>query len=138
MLLELVNPIAPARIDSARCASIRARSSAPASSSKARSPIAHVRRAECPTLAAKLMPLGSRSTASRYWGKVSKLQSIPAASAAGSMSSARSRLRTTSARWSGRTGASVKPQLPITADVTPCQHELLPEASQKTWASMCV
>ncbi len=42
------------------------------------------------------------------------------------MSSARSRLRTTSARSADRTGASVKPQLPITAVVTPCQHELVP------------
>ena len=40
------------------------------------------------------------------------------------MSSARSRLRTTRCRWSARTGARVKPQLPITAEVTPCQHEL--------------
>ena len=109
-----------------------------ASSSKARSPMAQVRRAEWPTLAAKLMPLASRSTASRYSGKVSKLQSMPAASAAGSMSSARSRLRTTRARWSARTGARVKPQLPMTAVVTPCQHELDPVASQNTWASMWV
>ena len=100
--------------------------------------MAQVRRAEWPMLAAKLIPLGRRSTASRYSGKVSKLQSMPAASAAGSMSSARSRLRTTKARWSDRTGARVKPQLPITADVTPCQQELLPVASQKTWASMWV
>ena len=32
----------------------------------------------------------------------------------------------------------MKPQLPITAEVTPCQHELAPEASQNTWASMWV
>ena len=37
-----------------------------------------------------------------------------------------------------RTGARVKPQLPMTAEVTPCQHELEPVASQKTWASMWV
>ncbi len=137
-LLELENPMAPARSDSARWVSISARSSSPASSTNARSPMAHVRSAEWPTWAAKLMPLGRRSTASRYCGNVSKLQSMPAASAAGSMSSARSRLRTTRARSPGRTGARVKPQLPITADVTPCQHELLPDASQNTWASMCV
>ena len=100
--------------------------------------MAQVRRAEWPTLAAKLIPLGRRSTASRYSGKVSKLQSMPAARAAGSMSSARSRLRTTRARCLGRTGARVKPQLPITAEVTPCQHELDPVASQNTWASMWV
>ena len=60
------------------------------------------------------------------------------ASAAGSMSSARSRLRTTSARASSRTGARVKPQLPMTAVVTPCQHEFAPCGSQKTWASRWV
>ncbi len=60
------------------------------------------------------------------------------ASAAGSMSSARSRLRTTSARASSRTGASVNPQLPITAVVTPCQHEFAPCGSQNTWASRWV
>ena len=59
-------------------------------------------------------------------------------SATGSMSSARSRLRTTSARASSRTGASVNPQLPITAVVTPCQHEFAPCGSQNTWASMWV
>ena len=37
-----------------------------------------------------------------------------------------------------RTGASVKPQLPMTTLVTPCQHEQVPSGSQKTWASMCV
>ncbi len=52
------------------------------------------------------------------------------------MSSARSRLRTTSSRWSELTGARVKPQLPMTADVTPCQHEFEPVASQNTWASI--
>ena len=100
--------------------------------------MAQVRRAECPTWAAKLIPLGSRSTASRYSGNVSKHQSMPAARAAGSMSSARSRLRTTSERWAVRTGARVNPQLPMTADVTPWKHELDPVASQKTWASMWV
>ena len=43
------------------------------------------------------MPLGSRSSASRYSGKVSQVQSMPAAMASAEMSSARSRLRTT--RW---------------------------------------
>ncbi len=78
------------------------------------------------------------STASRYSGKVSQLQSMPSASAAGSMSSARSRLRTTRARSASRTGARVNPQLPITAVVTPCQHELAPSGSQNTWASRWV
>ena len=137
-LRDVENPIAPARIESASCPRISFRSSSVASSVNARSPIAQVRSAEWPMLAAKLIPFGNRSTASRYSGNVSNVHSMPAASAAGSMSSARSRLRTTSGRSPGRTGASVNPQLPITAVVTPCQHELLPDASQNTCASMCV
>ena len=35
-------------------------------------------------------------------------------------------------------GASVNPQWPMTTVVTPCQHEHVPSASQKTCASMCV
>ena len=66
----------------------------------------------------------------------SSIRATPAPT--GSMSSARSRLRTTSARASSRTGASVNPQLPITAVVTPCQHEFAPCGSQNTWASMWV
>ena len=38
----------------------------------------------------------------------------------------------------GRDGASVNPQLPITAVVTPCQHDDVPSGSQNIWASMCV
>ncbi len=137
-LRDVENPIAPARIASSRWRAMRSRSSASAVSSKARSPIAQVRRAEWPTLAAKLMAFGRPSTASRYSAKDSNDQSMPSASAVGSMSSARSRLRTTSARSADRTGASVNPQFPITAVVTPCQHELLPDGSQNTWASMWV
>src|SRR6478735_10048365 len=84
------------------------------------------------------MPFGSRSIASRYPAKSVQVHSIPAASAAGAMSSARSRLRTTSSCASSRVGASVKPQCPMTTVVTPCQHEFVPSSSQNTWASMCV
>jgi hypothetical protein len=91
-----------------------------------------------PDVGGEVDALGQAVDGVEVLGNVSKLQSIPSARATGSMSSARSRLRTTRARSSERTGASVKPQLPMTADVTPCQHELLPEASQKTWASMWV
>ncbi len=42
------------------------------------------------------------------------------------MSSARSRLRTNNGLCSAEPGAMVKPQFPMTAVVTPCQHELAP------------
>ena len=75
---------------------------------------------------------------SRYSEKVSHCQSMPSAMASAAMSSARSRLRTTRCRSSHRLGASVKPQLPITTLVTPCQQEQVPSGSQQTCASMCV
>ena len=74
---DVENPIAPARNDSSSWRHMSSRSSSLAWSVNARSPMAQVRRAEWPTLAAKLMPFGRRSTASRYSGNVSKLQSIP-------------------------------------------------------------
>ncbi len=58
--------------------------------------------------------------------------------ASGEMSSARSRLAITRSFSSGLHGARVKPQLPITTLVTPCQHEQVPSGSQETWASMWV
>ncbi len=58
--------------------------------------------------------------------------------ASAAMSSARSRFLTTRCRSALAQGASVKPQLPITTLVTPCQHEQVPSGSQKTWASMWV
>ena len=58
--------------------------------------------------------------------------------ASAEMSSARSRLRTTRCRSSDRTGAKVKPQLPMTAVVTPWKHELSPNGSHAIWASMWV
>ena len=42
------------------------------------------------------------------------------------------------ARSSGRHGANVTPQLPITTDVTPCQHDDVPIGSQASCASRWV
>src|SRR5262249_12562850 len=70
--------------------------------------------------------------------KVVQLQRMPAAIAEAEMSSARSRLRTTMALSASAQGASVKPQLPITTLVIPCQHDDVPIGSQKICASMCV
>src|SRR6266851_3191756 len=84
------------------------------------------------------MPLGNRSTLSRYCGNVSHDHLIPACIASGEISSARSRFRITSSLSFSAHGASENPQLPITTEVTPCQHEHVPSASQKTCASICV
>ena len=63
---------------------------------------------------------------------------MPCDSADSGISSASWRLSTTYLCLPGNDGASVKPQLPITTEVTPCQHELLPSGSQNSWASMWV
>ena len=38
-------------------------------------------------------------------------------------------------RCSGRHGATVKPQLPMTTVVTPCHGDGLADGSQKSWQS---
>src|SRR5215470_10920473 len=63
---------------------------------------------------------------------------MPASIAARGMSSARWRLRTTRCLFSSAQGARVKPQLPITTLVMPCQHDDVPSGSQKICASMWV
>ena len=84
------------------------------------------------------MAFGARSTASRYSGKVSQLHSMPAARAAGGDVLGPLEVAHDERPRVGRAGARVKPQLPMTTVVTPCQHELVPSGSQKTWASMWV
>jgi hypothetical protein len=74
----------------------------------------------------------------RYSGKLSHVQSMPAAIASVGMSSTADRQRAYQSRSSGLQGASAKPQLLMTTEVTPCQHEQLPSGSQATWASMWV
>ena len=56
----------------------------------------------------------------------------------GGMSSARCRLRTTMCLFASAQGAKVKPQLPITTLVMPCQQDEVPRGSQKICASMWV
>src|SRR5262252_4828531 len=84
------------------------------------------------------MPFGQRATASRYCAYVSHVHSMPARIASAGMSSARSRFFTTRCFSSGRHGARVNPQLPMTTLVTPCQHEHVPSGSHATCASMWV
>src|SRR5262249_35992280 len=73
-----------------------------------------------------------------YSRNVVQFQLIAASIALRLMSSARSMLFTIRSRCFDLPGASVKPQLPMTTVVTPCQQEQLPSGSQNTWASMCV
>jgi hypothetical protein len=73
-----------------------------------------------------------------YSRKVVHCQRTAAAIAFAEISSARMMLLRIMSLCSAEPGASEKPQLPMTAVVTPCQHEQLPIGSQNTWASMCV
>ena len=69
------------------------------------------------------MMRGWPSIASRYSGKVSQLQVIPADMAMAGMSSTASIRSINQSRSLGRTGAKPTPQLPITTVVTPFQQE---------------
>jgi hypothetical protein len=58
--------------------------------------------------------------------------------ASAGMSSTDSIMRARVSRSSGLQGANVTPQLPITAVVTPCQHDTVPTGSQASCASRWV
>ena len=94
-----------------------------------------MRNAVWPIIAATLSRIGVRSIASRYSGNVSNDQSMPAVSASTDMPSTFSSVRAITPRSSGRVGAIVNPQLPITTDVTPCQHDGVRSPSHVTCAS---
>jgi hypothetical protein len=85
-----------------------------------------------------LIAFGSLPTTSRYSLNVVQFQRTAAPIASAEMSSARMMFERIMSRCSAEPGARVKPQLPMTAVVTPCQHEQLPSGSQNTCASMCV
>ena len=118
---------------------IAATSSSPAGSSlRLRSPIAWYRTAQCPTIPPAFTPLGIRSTLARYSPYVCQSQGSPLRIAAAGMSSTDSIISARYARSSGRHGANVTPQFPITTVVTPCQHDGLPIGSHASCASRCV
>ena len=83
----------------------------------------------------KLSTVPRRRIDSRYSGKVSKSQAMPASRVAGSMSSTFSSVPTTMSWCSGRVGAMAKPQLPATTVVTPWNDDGLSAGSQNTCAS---
>ena len=84
---EVETPTAPARSASWMSRVMARISSSVASSVSARRPMTYMRSAECPTYIAWLRAFGRRSTAARYSGNVSQVQSMPAAMAAAGMSS---------------------------------------------------
>ncbi len=71
----------------------------------------------------------------KYSGTVSKSQRVPARSTSIAMPSTCVRLRMISSRSAARHGAIVKPQLPITAVVTPRAGEGEASGSQVSCAS---
>src|SRR5262249_59039764 len=85
-----------------------------------------------------LRPWGGDGGVWKNWGWVAHRHSMPASIASAEMSSARWRLRMTRARSALAQGARVKPQLPMTTLVMPCQQDDVPSGSQNTWPSMSV
>ena len=93
------------------------------------------RSVEWPTKAPTFRRLRRPSSAARYSGNVSKHQSIPSSSDSIDMPSTFSNVRTTVSRCSGWVGAMLKPQLPITTLVIPCQLDGVRSPSQRICAS---
>ena len=134
---DVANPIAPASMAPRTIDFISAISSAVAARSVAASPITHRRTGVWPIRTPTLMATPRVSMASRNSGNVwnGQLVPSPASSAATLMPSTFSRVRTIRFRCAGRVGATPKPQLPITAVVTPCHGEILNMRSHMTCAS---
>ncbi len=82
-----------------------------------------------------LMPLGNLSIDDKYSPYVSQSQRMPVMIDLAGMSSTDSIRRARNSRSSGLQGAKVTPQLPITTEVTPCQHGDVASGSQEICAS---
>ncbi len=135
MLVVDEKPMAPSAIARRTSAAIRSSSSAVAARSHAASPMTNWRTAEWPISGATLTASGRRSSVSRYSRNVSNSQRMPFSIASSDMPSTYSSIFISVRRSSGRHGATVKPQLPVTMVVTPCQevHDAL--GSHVSWAS---
>jgi len=75
------------------------------------------------------------SIALRYSSKVCHVHGSTALSERTGRSSTQQNVASMASRCSGRSGASVRPQLPISAVVTPCQTEDVQSRSQNGCAS---
>ena len=128
-------PMAPSAIARRTSAPMRPSSSSVASRVHAASPMTNWRTAEWPMSGATLTHRGRRSRASRYSRKVSNSHRMPFCIASRDMPSTYSSIFITIRRSSGRHGASVKPQLPVTMVVTPCHEVQEALGSQVSWAS---
>ena len=127
--------MAPAFIASRTRSAIFETSASVAARSVASVPITKVRMAEWPAKQATLGPTPFFSSMSRYCGKLSKPQLMPARSASSDMPSTWVRWRMVRSRSAGLQGAIVKPQLPRIAVVTPSAGEGSTNGSQVICAS---
>ena len=129
-----VNPTAPSRRACRSRSCMAATSSSVAVRSDASSPMTWRRSAQCPTLAPTFTPTRpvrlSRKSATDPPAK-----STPDASASADMPSTRLSMSSSHSRSSGRDGASVNPQLPVSSVVTPCHDAGDAVGSQWSWAS---
>ena len=88
----------------------------------------------------RLIPMPPASTRSKYSAVVVQSQETPARSVSAGIPSTRASIRKMYSVSPGfpESGATVKPQLPAMAVVTPCIGEGVSAASQNTWASKWV
>lgn len=87
-----------------------------------------------PTRGIMLTP-SPMSMAFRNSSKLCHVQGSTAASELTGRSSTQQKVASIVSRCSGRSGASVSPQLPVSTVVTPCQMEDVQSRSQKGWTS---
>ena len=87
-----------------------------------------------PTRGIMLTP-SPMSMAFRNSSKLCHVQGSTALSERTGRSSTQQKVASIASRCSGRSGASVSPQLPVRTVVTPCQMEDVQSRSQKGWTS---
>ena len=132
--LVVLQPQAPASIEARSRSCIVRVSSSVAARSHAACPIALRRSGLWPTSGIMFSPR-PMSMASRYSPKVSHVHGSTEASERNGRSSTQQKVASIGSRCSGRSGASVRPQLPVSTVVTPCQMDEVQSRSQNGWAS---
>ena len=127
-------PQAPSSMAARRRSCIVRVSSSVAARSQAALSMALRRSGLCPTSGIMLTP-SPMSMASRNSPNVCHVHGSTLLSERNGRSSTQQNVASIGSRCSGRSGASVRPQLPVSTVVTPCQTEEVHSRSQKGWAS---
>ena len=132
--LVVLQPHAPSSSAARSSACMAAISSGVAARSQAAPSMTERRSGLWPTRGIMLTP-SPMSMAFRNSSKLCHVQGSTAASELTGRSSTQQKVASIVSRCSGRSGASVSPQLPVSTVVTPCQMEDVQSRSQKGWTS---